>query len=217
MLMAVKFQLKVQLVYVYFPHFLSHLLYFLLITDIMAPRSEVDIPAYDVFAPVRCLKVVDKASTLPVVNTVLTEFNGLTAPVKPYVDQTVATLQPWLDVAKNKVEESVIPRLPEGTTEAVKSTLGNTMSILSEAVEKVDTYACGGVDLLVEKMPLLKEDTPTLVKTTKVFPFFEFEILFDLTIYRKLSLHSLTTSLLISRAFLWSCWSLRLSIQVSQC
>merc|ERR1719300_1928240 len=41
------------------------------------------------------------------------------------------------------------------------------MSILTEAVEKVDTYACGGVDLIVEKMPLLKEDTPTLVKTTK--------------------------------------------------
>jgi len=126
----------------------------------MAPKSDIDSPAYDVFAPVRNLKVVDKASTLPVVNTVLSEVTSLTSPVLPYVDQTFSTLKPFIDVAKSKVEETVIPRLPEGTTEAVKSTL-------TEAVEKVDTYACGGVDQLLEKMPVLKEQTPTLVQTTK--------------------------------------------------
>merc|ERR1711972_912072 len=90
-----------------------------------------------------------------------------TSPVLPYVDQTVATLMPLVDVAKSKVEETVVPRLPEGTTESVKSKLDTAMSTLSEAVEKVDTYACGGVDQLLEKMPVLKEQTPTLVQTTK--------------------------------------------------
>jgi len=133
----------------------------------MAPKSEFDASVYDVFAPVRHLKVVDKASTLPVVNTVLSEVASLTSPVLPYVDQTVATLMPLVDVAKSKVEETVVPRLPEGTTESVKSKLDTAMSTLSEAVEKVDTYACGGVDQLLEKMPVLKEQTPTLVQTTK--------------------------------------------------
>jgi len=133
----------------------------------MAPKSDIDASAYDVFAPVRHLKVVDKASTLPVVNTVLSEVASLTSPVLPYVDQTVATLMPLVDVAKSKVEETVVPRLPEGTTESVKSKLDTAMSTLSEAVEKVDTYACGGVDQLLEKMPVLKEQTPTLVQTTK--------------------------------------------------
>merc|ERR1712029_210125 len=108
--------------------------------------------------------VVDKASSLPVVNTVLTEVSVLSSPVIPYVDRTVATLKPWLDVAKIKVEENVVPRLPEGTSEAVKSRLETTMSTLTEAVEKVDSYACGGVDQLVEKMPVLKEETPTLLR-----------------------------------------------------
>jgi len=133
----------------------------------MAPKSDIDASAYDVFAPVRHLKVVDKASTLPVVNTVLSEVASLTSPVLPYVDQTVATLMPLVDVVKSKVEETVVPRLPEGTTESVKSKLDTAMSTLSEAVEKVDTYACGGVDQLLEKMPVLKEQTPTLVQTTK--------------------------------------------------
>jgi len=133
----------------------------------MAPKSEFDASVYDVFAPVRHLKVVDKASTLPVVNTVLSEVASLTSPVLPYVDQTVATLMPLVDVAKSKVEETVVPRLPEGTTEVVKSKLDTAMSTLTEAVEKVDTYACGGVDQLLEKMPVLKEQTPTLVQTTK--------------------------------------------------
>merc|ERR1719300_2336721 len=74
---------------------------------------------------------------------------------------------PLVDVAKSKVEETVVPRLPEGTTESVKSKLDTAMSTLTEAVEKVDTYACGGVDQLLEKMPVLKEQTPTLVQTTK--------------------------------------------------
>jgi len=133
----------------------------------MAPKSDLDVSAYDVFAPVRNLKVVDKASTLPVVNTVLSEVSALTSPVFPYVDQTVATLKPLVNVAKLKVEESVVPRLPEGTTEAVKLKLDTAMSTLTEAVETVDTYACGGVDQLLEKMPVLKEQTPTLIQTTK--------------------------------------------------
>jgi len=133
----------------------------------MAPKSDIDASAYDVFAPVRNLKVVDKASTLPVVNTVLSEVASLTSPVLPYVDQSVATLKPLINVAKSKVEETVVPRLPEGTREAVKSKLDIAMSTLTEAVDKVDTYACGGVDQLLEKMPALKEQTPTLVQTTK--------------------------------------------------
>ena len=41
----------------------------------------------------------------------------------PYVDQTVATSKALVDVAKSKVEETIVPRLPEGTTKAVKSKL----------------------------------------------------------------------------------------------
>merc|ERR1712162_5519 len=117
----------------------------------MAPVEVETIP-YDIMAPAKNLKVVDKAFELPLVTSAYTEITSLASPLAPYVENTVTTITPMVEagytVIKTKVEGMVMPHLPV-------------------AVEKADSLACGGVDQLVEKVPALKEATPELVKNTK--------------------------------------------------
>merc|ERR1719186_1985036 len=62
------------------------------------------------------------------------------------MESTMTTITPMVDVGintiKTKMEESVIPHLPEGMTETIQS------NMTAAAVEKVDTFACGGIDQL---------------------------------------------------------------------
>merc|ERR1719427_1005338 len=88
------------------------------------------------------------------------------------METTMTTITPMVDVGintiKTKMEESVIPHLPEGMTETLQSNMTAAAGHLSAAVEKVDTFACGGIDQLTDKVPALKDATPELIETTMV-------------------------------------------------
>merc|ERR1719186_1813382 len=88
------------------------------------------------------------------------------------MESTMTTITPMVDVGINtikiKMEESVIPHLPEGMTETLQSNMTAAAGHLSAAVEKADTFACGGIDQLTDKVPALKNATPELIETTKV-------------------------------------------------
>merc|ERR1712183_62400 len=139
--------------------------------DKMAP-VEVDVIPYDIMAPVKNLKAVIKAFELPLVTSAYNEIVTIASPLTPYVETTITTITPMVDVGintiKTKMEESVIPHLPEGMTGTLQSNMTAAAGHLSAAVEKVDTFACGGIDQLTEKVPALKDATPELIETTKV-------------------------------------------------
>jgi hypothetical protein len=133
---------------------------------------EIDTIPYDIMAPVKNLKVVDKAFELPLVTSAYTEIASLASPLTPYLENTVSTITPMVEVGyntfKTKMEESVMPHLPEGTSEKFQSNMNGAVAHLTAVVEKVDAFACGGMDHLVGKVPALREATPELIKNTKV-------------------------------------------------
>ena len=137
--------------------------------QIMPSVTENDlIPAFDIMASVKNLKVVDKAFELPVISSAYNEIASLTSPITPYLKSSVTLITPLIDGGYNTIKENVIPHVPEGTAESLQSKVNGAVAHLSLAVEKVDAYACGGVDKLVEKVPSLKEETPELIKNSKV-------------------------------------------------
>jgi len=133
----------------------------------MAP-VEVDVIPYDIMAPVKNLKAVIKAFELPLVTSAYNEIVTIASPLTPYVETITPMVDVGINTIKTKIEESVIPHLPEGMTETLQSNMTAAAGHLSAAVEKVDTFACGGLDQLTDKVPALKDATPELIETTKV-------------------------------------------------
>jgi len=109
------------------------------------------------------LKVVDKAMELPVVNSAYSEVTRIASPISPYVESTLTKVEAGYQSIKTQVEERVVPHIPQNISTHVSATVES----VTAAVEKVDNYACSGIDQLTEKMPQLKESTPELVKETK--------------------------------------------------
>merc|ERR1712193_151917 len=68
---------------------------------------------------------------------------------------------------KSQVEEKVVPHIPANISESVSKNVSATLDTVSAAVEKVDCYACCGIEQLTEKVPQLKEATPKLMEDTK--------------------------------------------------
>jgi len=145
----------------------------------MADMENDSIPTYDIMAPVKSLKVVDKAFELPLVSSAYTEVATLASPITPYVESSVNFITPIVEGGYNTIKEKVMPHLPDGTAESLQSKVNGAVAQLTVAVEKVDTLACGGMDQLLEKVPALKEETPELIKNTKVREYCGFRINFD--------------------------------------
>ncbi|CAN0537693.1 unnamed protein product, partial [Ectocarpus sp. 8 AP-2014] len=68
---------------------------------------------------------------------------------------------------KAKVEENVMPHLPDGMSESVQANISSAVDHMTAAVEKMDTLACGGLDQLTENVPALKGETPELIANSK--------------------------------------------------
>merc|ERR1712050_18818 len=66
-----------------------------------------------------------------------------------------------------QVEEKVVPHIPTNISESVSKNMSATLETVSAAMEKVDCYACCGIEQLTEKVPQLKEATPKLMEETK--------------------------------------------------
>merc|ERR1711971_1034113 len=140
----------------------------------MAP-VEIDHVPRSIIAPVKNMKVVDKAMSLPLVSSAYTEVTRVTSSymestynkVSPVVETTMGMVSPMVDNVKTKVEEQVMPHIPTKLTETVQTVQNYAIDNVTAAVEKVDHFACGGIDQLTEKVPQLKDATPKLVQETK--------------------------------------------------
>merc|ERR1712025_341394 len=140
----------------------------------MAP-VDIDHVPRSIIAPVKNMKVVDKALSLPLVSSACSEMTRVTSPimestynkVSPVVENTLEMVTPVMDSVKSKVEEQVLPHIPSKITESVQNYQEAAVDKVIAAVEKVDTIACGGIDQLTEKVPQLKEATPKLMEETK--------------------------------------------------
>ena len=136
----------------------------------MAPVEVDYVPASIV--PVKNLRVVNKAMELPLVNSAYSEVTRIASPITPYVESTLTKVSPMVEAGyqtlKTQVEEMVVPHIPTNISETVSKNMSATLETVSAAVEKVDCYACCGIEQLTEKVPQLKEATPKLVEETKV-------------------------------------------------
>ena len=136
----------------------------------MAPVEVDYVPAYIV--PVKNLKVVNKAMELPLVNSAYSEVTRIASPITPYVESTLTKVSPMVEAGyqtiKSQVEEKVVPHIPANISESVSKNVSATLETVSAAMEKVDCYACCGIDQLTEKVPQLKDATPKLMEETKV-------------------------------------------------
>jgi len=136
----------------------------------MAP-VEIDTIPRDVMAPLKNMKVVDKALELPLVSSACDEMAKLASPVTPFVESSIGTITPMVEEGigniKTKVVESIVPRLPEGMSDKIHTNITTAVDHVTAAVEKIDTLACGGIDQLTEKFPQLQETAPKLMENTK--------------------------------------------------
>ena len=118
------------------------------------------------------LKSVEKALELPLVNSAYTEVTRMASPITPYVESTLTKVTPMVEAGyqtiKTQMEESVVPHIPANISESVSKNMSATLETVSAAVEKVDCYACCGIEQLTEKVPQLKDATPKLMEETKV-------------------------------------------------
>merc|ERR1712010_104356 len=125
----------------------------------MAP-VEIDHFPRSIIAPVKNMKVVDKAMSLPLVSSANTEVTRVTSSymestynkVGPVVETTMGMVSPMVDNVKTKVEEQVMPHIP---------------TKLTETVQTVQNYAIDNVTSAVEKVDQLKDATPKLIEETK--------------------------------------------------
>ena len=136
----------------------------------MAPVEVIYVPSG--LTPVKNLKVVDKALELPLVNSAYSEVTRMASPITPYVESTLGKVTPMVEAGyqtiKSQVEEKVVPHIPNTISESVTSHVTTTMETVTAAVEKVDGFACNGIDQLTKKVPQLKNETPKLIEDTKV-------------------------------------------------
>jgi len=135
----------------------------------MAPVEVDHVPTSIV--SVKSFKVVDKAMELPFLNSAYTEVTRIASPITPYVESTLSKVTPMVEASyqtiKTQVEEKVVPHIPDNITASVSTHMTATLESVTAAVEKVDNFACSGIDQLTEKVPQLKDATPKLIEETK--------------------------------------------------
>jgi len=134
----------------------------------MAP-VEIDHVPRSLMTPVKNMKVVDKALSLPLVSSACSEVSRVTS---PYMESTLTPVMemvsPVVDGVKSRVEEQLSPHIPARFSETVQTVQSAAVDQVIAAVEKVDSIACGGIDQLTEKVPQLKDATPKLIEDTKI-------------------------------------------------
>ena len=110
----------------------------------MAP-VEIDHVPRSIIAPVKNMKAVEKAMSLPLVSSAYTEMTRVTS---PYMESTmtkvspvVEMVSPMVDSVKTKVEEQVLPHIPTQITETVQNYQEAAVDQVIAVVEKVCKYS----------------------------------------------------------------------------
>jgi len=115
-------------------------------------------------AAVKTLKAVNMAFDLPVVTSAYAEMARIASPITVPISMTISPMVAvGMETIRNTLDESVIPFLPESVTRTAHA----AKEQVSAAVDIADTLACGGIELLTESVPTLKEATPKLIQNTK--------------------------------------------------
>merc|ERR1719167_758496 len=107
-------------------------------------------------------KVVEKVFDLPVVSDTYDSLVKLSSPLSPYVEKIGTLASPVVDQAldfRARIEDKV----PEGVQTGYTTTLNKVVT----AAVSLDATLCSGVDTLMEKVPALKQATPTLFNSTR--------------------------------------------------
>merc|ERR1712147_234719 len=117
------------------------------------------------------MKVVDKAMSLPLVSSAYTEVTRVTT---PYIESTmtkvspvVEMVSPMVDSVKTRMEEQLMTHIPTNISETAQTVQAKAVDQGIAAVERVDGYACSGIDQLTDKVPQLKDANPKLIEETK--------------------------------------------------
>ena len=113
----------------------------------MAP-VEIDHDPKSIIAPMKNMKVMDKAMSLPLVSSAYSEVSRVTSPymestmnkVSPVVENTLGMVSPVVDSVKTKVEEQILPHIPAKVSEALLSAQEAAVGQVTTAVEKVRLY-----------------------------------------------------------------------------
>ena len=109
----------------------------------MAP-VEIDYFPRRIISPVKNMKVVDKAMSLPLVSSAYSEVNRVTSPymestynkVTPMLENTLEMMSPVVDTVKTKMEEQVLPHIPTKITDTVQNYQEASVDKVIAAVEK---------------------------------------------------------------------------------
>merc|ERR1711973_323853 len=133
-------------------------------TDTIVMNGEnVDSKSKDDFK----LKSIDKLFELPIATSINNKVLEATTPVinnaKEMINPMTEKLGPLLDFVRLKLEDNGVPSVPHSVSSAVDVASNNLVSV----ADTVDSYASNGIDLLTEKVPTLKEETPVFIEETR--------------------------------------------------
>jgi hypothetical protein len=160
----------------------------------MAPVEQSSVPSYNVSrSALSELKMVEKAMELPVVQDTIHGLEIVRATISDNAQLKSAThmVEDGIKSATHLVEGGIkaisvnpaVQGVQEGVkyiqdSKAVHQTVQNVNEMMRPhvdsllqrvpgAVEKLDSYACGGIDSLTSAIPALSTPTPQLLESTK--------------------------------------------------
>merc|ERR1719348_1727155 len=107
-------------------------------------------------------KVVEKVFDLPVVRDTFDSLVKLSSPLSPFVEKIGTLASPVVDQALD-----FRARIEDKVPESVQTGYTTTLNKVVTAAVSLDATLCSGVDTLVEKVPALKQATPTLYSSTR--------------------------------------------------
>merc|ERR1719210_1054479 len=106
---------------------------------------------------------------------VISAYSEGTRGTSPYMESTMTKVAPVVETTmsmvtgvRSQVEDKVLPHIPAKVSETVATVQTASVEHVTSAVEKVDSFACGGIDQLTEKVPQLKETTPKIMEETRI-------------------------------------------------
>merc|ERR1719209_1420444 len=107
-------------------------------------------------------KVVEKVLELPVVTDTYDSLVKLSSPLSPYVEKIGRLASPVVDQALD-FTASIEGKVPD----VVQTSYTSALKKAATMAASLDATLCSGVDNLVEKVPALKQATPTLYNSTR--------------------------------------------------
>merc|ERR1712059_87943 len=124
------------------------------------PRESVPLSSEEVHQKSQQFKIIGKAMELPLVADAVSLTKSTISPLVETMTPVASKLEEQVASFKTRAEESLLPQLSEVVrTSAVEQ--------VSAAVANLDGLACGGLDQLIERVPVLRVSTPEVMETTK--------------------------------------------------